>query len=104
MRIIAISALRAYWILNPKSKASLAAWVMEVKNEKWENSHDLKEKFRDASIITSKRVVFNIKGNAFRLSRWTKLICLLTVGLFYLGKANLTSIAVLFKENLTQHK
>ncbi len=67
VRIIAISTLRAYWILNPKSKAALAAWVMEVKSEKWENSHELKEKFRHASIITNKRVVFNIKGNTFRL-------------------------------------
>jgi len=33
----------------------------------WTNSNELKAKYGNASIITSKRVVFNIKGNDYRL-------------------------------------
>lgn len=46
---------------------SLKAWVYETKYSNWKNSNELKAKYRNASIIGSKRVVFNIKGNDFRL-------------------------------------
>lgn len=46
---------------------SLRAWIYEVKYSNWNNAGELKSKYRSASIINSKRVVFNIKGNDFRL-------------------------------------
>jgi len=46
---------------------SLKSWIYEVRYSSWNNSNELKEKYRNASIINSKRVVFNIKGNDFRL-------------------------------------
>jgi mRNA interferase HigB len=46
---------------------SIKAWIFEVRNSCWESANDLKAKFRNASVINSKRVVFNIKGNDFRL-------------------------------------
>jgi mRNA interferase HigB len=45
----------------------LRAWVFEVRNSDWNNAGELKLKYRNASILTSKRVVFNIKGNQYRL-------------------------------------
>ena len=33
----------------------------------WKNSAEVKEKYRNASIITNERVVFNIAGNKYRL-------------------------------------
>lgn len=67
MRIIAISTLRNYWVKNPKSEQPLKSWIQEVENSVWKSSAELKMKFRNASIINSKRVVFNIKGNDLRL-------------------------------------
>ncbi len=46
---------------------SLKAWIYETKYSNWSNSNELKAKYRNASIIGSKRVVFNIKGNDYRL-------------------------------------
>ena len=46
---------------------SLKAWVFEVKYSIWDNANELKSKYGSASIISSKRVVFNIKGNDYRL-------------------------------------
>ena len=46
---------------------ALKAWVYEVKYSNWENSNDLKLKYGNASILSAKRVVFNIKGNDDRL-------------------------------------
>jgi mRNA interferase HigB len=48
-------------------KAALDAWFQEVKRAKWKNSSDVKASYASASIIGADRVVFNIKGNAYRL-------------------------------------
>ncbi|GAH98692.1 unnamed protein product, partial [marine sediment metagenome] len=42
-------------------------WICEIKNSDWNNPNELKEQYKNASIIGDKRVVFNIKGNNFRL-------------------------------------
>jgi len=67
MRIIAISTLRNYWTKHKSVEQSLKSWIQEAENSIWKNSAQLKAKYRNASIISSKRVVFNIKGNDYRL-------------------------------------
>lgn len=49
------------------AKQSLLSWIFEVRNSSWANAGELKEKYGNASIISAKRVVFNIKGNEYRL-------------------------------------
>ena len=48
-------------------KAQMDAWFAMVSREEWKNSAELKQLHRNASIVSSERVVFNIKGNEFRL-------------------------------------
>lgn len=48
-------------------KAALEAWLHEVEQAEWKKSADVKEHYRSASIIGADRVVFNIKGNDYRL-------------------------------------
>jgi len=69
MRIIKVSTLTEYCKVSRYKLAteSLKAWVSEVKYSTWDNANELKSKYRNASIISSKRVVFNIKGNDYRL-------------------------------------
>lgn len=67
MRIIAVSHLRDFWEKHPDAEQSLLAWIDEAKNAKWLNPADIKQQFRSASILKSRRVVFNIKGNDYRL-------------------------------------
>jgi len=52
---------------QPSVKAALEAWFHEVRRASWKNSADLKRSYATASIVSSDRVVFNIKGNDFRL-------------------------------------
>ena len=69
MRIIKVKTLHNYCRL-PKYKSAgkqIRAWIYEVKYSEWDSASDLKLKYKNASIINSKRVVFNIKGNDFRL-------------------------------------
>jgi len=67
MRIVARSTLRLFWKKYPESEQSLRAWYEIVKMASWSKPNDIKETFRSADIIPKDRVIFNIKGNKYRL-------------------------------------
>jgi mRNA interferase HigB len=48
-------------------KAALDAWFDEVRQARWTSTADVKRRYATASIVTAERIVFNIKGNAYRL-------------------------------------
>lgn len=48
-------------------EAHLRAWFAELARASWANSAELKAQFTNASIVSAERVVFNIKGNEYRL-------------------------------------
>ena len=67
MRIISRTTLLRFWKKYSDTEQPLKSWFDEVRNANWRSPNELKKQYRNASIITSKRVVFNIKGNAYRL-------------------------------------
>jgi len=67
MRVISRNTLIKFWKKYPETEQSLKAWNDEVSNASWKSPNDLKGQYRNASIISDKRVVFNIKGNRYRL-------------------------------------
>lgn len=67
MRIIAVNTIREYWDKYPNTEQSLKAWIQEIEHSEWDTPQALKLKYRNASILTGKRIVFNINGNKFRL-------------------------------------
>jgi mRNA interferase HigB len=52
---------------QPALKSALDAWFAEVSQARWKNTADVKRLYATASIISADRIVFNIKGNDFRL-------------------------------------
>jgi mRNA interferase HigB len=67
MRVIAIKTLREYWQAFPKARQAILAWHEEAETANWNSPNELKRQFRNASILTEKRVIFNIHGNNYRL-------------------------------------
>lgn len=67
MNIVAVKILRDFWSKFPDSEQHIKAWVDEIKKAVWLQPADIKEKYRSASILKNRRVVFNIKGNDYRL-------------------------------------
>ena len=45
----------------------MLSWYEEGNTAEWSSPNELKEQYRNASILTDKRVVFNIHGNSYRL-------------------------------------
>ena len=73
MRIISRRTLReflqsrAHHKDHPALKAALDTWFDEVRKAKWRSTVDVKRLYATASIVTADRIVFNIKGNDYRL-------------------------------------
>lgn len=67
MRIIAKRTLREFWIKHKDSKQQLEAWYHEVDKSLWDSPNDIKRNYPTASILPDNRVVFNIKGNKYRI-------------------------------------
>ena len=67
MKIVAINTLRVFWQKHPDAEQHLLAWIDEAKKANWTQPAEIKAKYRNASIIKNRRVVFNIKGNDYRL-------------------------------------
>lgn len=67
MKIVKISTLQTFWARYPDAEQPLKAWVDEAKNAQWRSPHDIKKKYKNASILKNNRAVFNIRGNYYRL-------------------------------------
>lgn len=69
MRVIKERTLQEYLKKDKykDARGALQVWVHLVRKHNWTNPLELKATFRSASIVGGKRVVFNIKGNEFRL-------------------------------------
>ncbi|SAI22797.1 mRNA interferase HigB [Bordetella ansorpii] len=67
MRVIAVSTLRQFWEKHPGAEQSIKSWVDEAVQAKWTQPAAIKAQYRSASILKNRRVVFNIKGNDYRL-------------------------------------
>ena len=67
MRIIAKKTLRELWQRHPYAEEPLLAWYREVKQADWDTPAALKGMYGDASIVGYNRVIFNIKGNDYRV-------------------------------------
>jgi mRNA interferase HigB len=67
MRIIALKTLRAFWERYADSEMALLAWYSDAKKADWKTPEDIKKTYANASILSNNRVVFNVRGNAYRL-------------------------------------
>lgn len=67
LRVIAKKTLREFWERHKDSEHQLKAWFQEVSKAEWENHNEIKTVYPSASIIGNDRIVFNIKGNSYRL-------------------------------------
>ena len=67
MRVISVKTLKSFWEEHPDAENPLRAWYTEAKKATWRSPQEIKTAYRTASILRNNRVVFNIKGNTYRL-------------------------------------
>ena len=67
MRVIAKRTLRDFWEKHADCEEQLKSWYRETEKSEWKNINDLKNEYPSASILKDNRIVYNIKGNNYRL-------------------------------------
>jgi mRNA interferase HigB len=67
MRVVALGALRSFWDIHAEAEQPLKAWYDEARSAEWRTPVDIKARHASASFVGRNRVVFNIKGNQYRL-------------------------------------
>ena len=67
MRVIAGKTLRQYAERHPEISGQLEAWYHDTRRADWATPADITRVYRSASILANQRVVFDIKGNQYRL-------------------------------------
>ncbi len=67
MRIIARRTLREFWSNHADAEQSLRAWYSTARRAEWLTPQDVKNAYRSASFVADNRVIFNIRGNNYRL-------------------------------------
>ena len=93
MRIIAKSRLKLYWETpgNEKSQPYLNEWYHFCSKQSWAAPQDIKDMLRNVSFVANERVVFNVKGNDYRMLK-------------DLVKSKVKSIVCLGKDNKSIHE
>lgn len=67
MRVLSLKTLREFWELHPDAEPSLRAWYSFAEKATCKTPADVKKMYSTASVFANNRVVFNIKGNQYRL-------------------------------------
>jgi mRNA interferase HigB len=67
MQIISRKRLIQFWERFPDAEQPLRAWYTEARKASWKSPAEIKYRYRNASILPNCRIVFNIKGNTYRL-------------------------------------
>lgn len=69
MRVIGREIVENFGVSHADSRDILQVWLNEAKAAEWRMPHDIKDRYRSASILGGKNVVFDIKGGNYRI--WT---------------------------------
>lgn len=67
MRIISRKTLKTFWEVHRRAEGPLRAWFHEAKVAHWRNFKGVKNEFPSADVLPGNRVIFDIKGNEYRL-------------------------------------
>ncbi|WP_342087841.1 type II toxin-antitoxin system HigB family toxin [Dyadobacter sp. OTU695] len=67
MNVISFKKLKDFYELHPDSKAYLTSWFKKVRKTEWRDFNAVKADFRTADLIADNRIIFNIKGNHYRM-------------------------------------
>lgn len=67
MRVIAKKTLRDFWNQHTDCEQQLKSWFQEAEKAQWKTSNQVQSEYPNARVIENRRVIFNIKGNNYRL-------------------------------------
>jgi mRNA interferase HigB len=85
VRIFSRSRLIEFWQKHPDAEVSLRTWFSFVEHASWSGPAQIRSAFGSADFLAGNRVVFNIKGNAYRIVAQVKYGPLFLVFIRFVG-------------------
>lgn len=67
MRIVGREVLHEFILQHADAKTAASAWLAEAEEAEWKNPIDIKIRYPHASVMQGNRVIFNLKGNRYRM-------------------------------------
>jgi mRNA interferase HigB len=67
MRLVGREKLDAFAARHSDARPWLESWIADVELSAWKTPHDIKQNYSSASFLAGNVVVFNVKGNRYRL-------------------------------------
>lgn len=67
MQLVGLLKLDTFKRTHADSRGPLDVWQSEVESAKWSGPQEIKDRYPSASFLADNRVIFNIKGNTYRL-------------------------------------
>ena len=67
MKVVGQQHIEEFSRRHTDARSQIASWLYEVEEAQWETPSDIKERYPHASFLANNRVVFNLKGNSYRI-------------------------------------
>lgn len=67
MRVLGRERLERFRVAHADARAAIDAWLAEAESAAWQTPGDIRARYGSASFLSDNRVVFNLKGNKYRL-------------------------------------
>ena len=84
MRIADAGLILEFASVHADARLPLETWLAEARKAMWDNPNDIKSRYVSANFLSENRVVFNIKGNSYRMlvqiSYKLKVVYILRIG------------------------
>ena len=67
MKVIGTGKIEEFTRKHADSKSWLEAWLAEARSGEWQSPNDIKTRYKSASILDCNKVIFNVRGNNYRM-------------------------------------
>lgn len=67
MKVVGRKTLEDFVVRHSDVRSQADAWLCEVEEAEWQSPQDIKARYAHASFLSDSRVIFNLKGNKYRL-------------------------------------
>lgn len=67
MRIIKKKTIVSFYTIHDDARTALEEWYEKVEGAEWDNFSQVRQMFNSADLVGNQRIVFNIRGNKYRL-------------------------------------
>lgn len=67
MKIIGIGVLHTFCVKHADCRKWISNWILDTRSSRWETTHDIKNRYPSASFLEGNVVIFNVRGNTYRL-------------------------------------